>query len=357
MANVSLTQQLNDSSSVVAVQDLSYGEAMAACIIYSLITVVAVIGNATVIFIVCYFRHMRTGNNLLLANLAVADLLMAVLCIPFSFVSSIILQYWPFGWLLCKMINFSQAVTVMSSAYTLIAISIDRFFAILFPMNTYLKITNGKALFRIAVVWLVAILIASPLLGVWHCVEDWSFGNVTENEGEYDYSMAAMFLQYFVPFMVLSLTYAGIGLKIWFARIPGDASGRPSQDRKLIVKKMIPTMFIVTTVYTICWLPINVFNIYRSLKPEVNEHPFVLYIWWGCHTIAMSHCLVNPIIYVRRNRRFRNGFCFVFRWIPGIRYDECTSTALGKSGTVRGVQQISPCLLIHNKHKNFDEES
>ncbi|KRZ09695.1 Neuropeptide Y receptor [Trichinella zimbabwensis] len=338
--------ELNTSGGEVA---LNADESAVAVVVYTLITVVAVIGNATVIFIIGHFPRLRTPTNALIANLALADLLMALLCIPFSFVSTLILQYWPFGWFLCKVINFSQAVTVMASAYTLIAISLDRFFAILLPMSPNVKMTNRKATLCVLVVWTVAIVIAFPLLmvltlepsetgDVTHCIENWTWtANANETTGEYEYSLAAMLLQYFVPLLVLTLTYAGIGMKIWFTHVPGEGgyAGQCNRERKTLVKKMIPTMFIVTAVYTFCWLPINVFNVVRALHPSVTDSTYVLHIWWACHTIAMVHCLVNPIIYICRNRRFREGFAFVFQWLPGVHYDRCSlsmfSTSVARS--------------------------
>uniref|UniRef100_A0A5S6R5C8 G_PROTEIN_RECEP_F1_2 domain-containing protein n=1 Tax=Trichuris muris TaxID=70415 RepID=A0A5S6R5C8_TRIMR len=111
-------------------------------------------------------------------------------------------------------------------------------------------------------------------------------------------------------------------------------------------QKMLPTMFIVTTVYSFCWLPLNVFNILRALYPLINEYTYVLHVWWACHTVAMVHCMVNPIIYVSRNRRFREGFAYVFQWLPGVHFDPysmClfnTSMARGSSVQASIVQPL-----------------
>ncbi|CDW53040.1 neuropeptide Y receptor [Trichuris trichiura] len=349
------------------VQDSLIADAcIAATVIYSLIAVVSVIGNVVIIFIVVSFPRMRTPTNALLANLAVADTLVALICIPFSFTPALCLQYWPFGLFLCKLVNFSQAITVMASAYTLIAISVDRFCGILFPMSTRAKLTNCKAAFVIAVVWTVAIIIAFPLLIVntlepssdddskLECVEDWTWAN--ETLGEYEYSLAAACLQYFIPLLVLTLTYVGIGLKLWFSRVPGEGrhAGKFNRQRKSVVKKMLPTMFIVTTVYSVCWLPLNMFNIVRALNPLIKDYTYVLFVWWGCHTVAMIHCMVNPIIYVCRNRRFREGFAYMFRWMPGVHFDPysmClfnTSMARGSSVQASIVQPLHSASL--NKH-------
>jgi len=37
-----------------------------------------------------------------------ADVLMATVCVPFTFVANVLLQHWPFGGALCPLIGYSQ---------------------------------------------------------------------------------------------------------------------------------------------------------------------------------------------------------------------------------------------------------
>lgn len=106
-------------------------------VMYISILLVALLGNGTVCFIVQSSPRMRTVTNFFIANLAVGDILMSFFCVPFSFISMFILQYWPFGAILCRVVNYSQAVSVFVSAYTLVAISVDRYvtFYFIFHLN------------------------------------------------------------------------------------------------------------------------------------------------------------------------------------------------------------------------------
>lgn len=84
---------------------------------------------------------------------------------------------------------------------------------------------------------------------------------------------------------------------------------------------MIPTMLIVTSMFAICWLPQNLLLILASLYEHIAEYQHIRRVWWGCHLLAMSHSVFNPIIYAIRNKKFRLGFYFVLRCFPCIRYD------------------------------------
>lgn len=103
--------------------------------LYISIFVLALLGNGMVCYIVHSSPRMKTVTNYFIVNLAVGDILMSLFCVPFSFFSILLLQYWPFGSLLCHLVNYSQAVSVLVSAYTLVAISIDRYIAILWPLR------------------------------------------------------------------------------------------------------------------------------------------------------------------------------------------------------------------------------
>lgn len=102
---------------------------------YILIFVMALLGNGVVCYIVQSSPRMRTVTNYFIANLAIGDILSSLFCVPFSFISILILGYWPFGVILCHLVNYSQAISVLVSAYTLVAISVDRYIVIMWPLR------------------------------------------------------------------------------------------------------------------------------------------------------------------------------------------------------------------------------
>jgi hypothetical protein len=129
-------------------------------IIYNVVFVAALLGNILVCYVVFSSPRMRTVTNYLIANLAVGDLLMALLCVPFSYIS-VLLQYWPFGEVLCHVVAPAQAVCVFVSAYTLVALAGDRYMAILYPLKPRLR--RSQALIVIFIVWVIAIVTAMPI--------------------------------------------------------------------------------------------------------------------------------------------------------------------------------------------------
>jgi len=75
--------------------------------LYALIFVLAVLGNVLVIVTLAQNRAMRTVTNLFLLNLSVSDLLLAVLCMPFTLIPTL-LQDFIFGAAMCVLIRYMQ---------------------------------------------------------------------------------------------------------------------------------------------------------------------------------------------------------------------------------------------------------
>lgn len=130
-------------------------------VMYCTVFIIALLGNGLVCYVVQTSPRMKTVTNYFIVNLAVGDILMTLFCVPFSFVSMLILRYWPFGMIMCKIVNYSQAVSVLVSAYTLLAISIDRYMAIMRPLKPRLGKTAAKLV--VAAVWGGAFATAAPI--------------------------------------------------------------------------------------------------------------------------------------------------------------------------------------------------
>ena len=102
--------------------------------LFGIIAFLGVIGNTLVIVVVITNHQMRSTTNVLILNLAVADLLFVIFCIPFT-ATDYVLPEWKFGLVVCQAVQYLIYVTSYVSIYTLILMSIDRFLAVVFPVR------------------------------------------------------------------------------------------------------------------------------------------------------------------------------------------------------------------------------
>ena len=90
---------------------------------YSTVIVVSVAGNGIVLLSAVTCRRMRTVTNYhFIVNLAGADLMMAVFCVPFTFIANWLVDRWPFGAATCPIVPYLQTIVVFISAFTLVGL-------------------------------------------------------------------------------------------------------------------------------------------------------------------------------------------------------------------------------------------
>ncbi|KAK6185598.1 hypothetical protein SNE40_007798 [Patella caerulea] len=71
-------------------------------LLYVIIFIVGIIGNGLVITVVAINKDMRNSTNTFLVNLAVADLLVILICMPPALAEIFSKDQWFFGEVMCK---------------------------------------------------------------------------------------------------------------------------------------------------------------------------------------------------------------------------------------------------------------
>lgn len=193
-------------------------------LMYAIITIIAIGGNGVVCYLVYAYKRMHTVPNYFIVNLACSDIIMAVFCIPFTSVANL-LNYWPFGELMCPTVSYIQMVAVFLSAYTLVSMSVDRYIVIVHPFKR--RITTKQTAFVICGIWIFSLAIPLPTViqsrveyfsnTSGQCLESWD-----DNSKKYAYSLGIMILHYFGPLAILMFSYCRIGYSIWMKNIHGD---------------------------------------------------------------------------------------------------------------------------------------
>ena len=79
--------------------------------LYCLIFLLSVVGNTLVIVTLAQNRRMRTVTNVFLLNLSISDLLLAVFCMPFTLIPTL-LRNFIFGKTMCILLRYLQGKCV-----------------------------------------------------------------------------------------------------------------------------------------------------------------------------------------------------------------------------------------------------
>lgn len=301
-------------------------------VFYGSISILAVVGNSLVIWIVLTSRRMQNVTNCFIANLALADIVIGLFAIPFQFQAAL-LQRWILPHFMCPFCPFVQALTVNVSIFTLIAIAIDRYRAILNPFSKKLSKTTAKII--IGTIWFISTLLATPFtvaLRVKLINDNGYMRPFCDNIYLSPLSMriyrwVLVFLQYLIPMCVISFAYARIAYKLWGSKVPGNAENTRDAALMKNKKKVIKMLVIVVILFDICWLPWQIYNFLQDVYEEINNYRYINIIYFVCDWLAMSNSCYNPFIYGIYNEKFKREFQLRFpfkgrNWAPSPPTDD-----------------------------------
>ena len=146
------------SSSATVALGLPVGDQVVLVVLYTITTTLSVVGNVLAIIVFTAGRRSRTDLRWFLVNLAAADLIMAMFCMPFTFTMTM-LGHWVFSAPMCPVVLFLQTVSVTASVFTSVAVGIDRYWVVNYPLKS--RITKSRSPVVIASIWFAACTLSS----------------------------------------------------------------------------------------------------------------------------------------------------------------------------------------------------
>ncbi|CAH2097865.1 unnamed protein product [Euphydryas editha] len=198
---------------------------------HTAVFIVGLVGNLLVCVAVYRNHSMRTVTNYFLVNLAVADFMVILFCLPASVLWDVT-ETWFLGNALCKILLYFQSVSVTVSVLTLTFISMDRWYAICYPLK--FKSTINRAKTAIFIIWVVSLLFNAPELVVLttvktvplrfeleylvQCTAIWS------SNSDLIWHIIKVVFIYTTPLVLMTIAYHQIVRILWSSeKIPGQA--------------------------------------------------------------------------------------------------------------------------------------
>ena len=311
------TQQLQQKQQQQQQQLLSDTVEILVSVVVSVLIVFSLFGNLLLCNIVFRRAAMRSGINLLLANLALSDFANAVLNLPLSVVL-FNMGTWPLGDVACR-INGALCFTMnIVKVLTLTTISIDRYLIIVKRKDT---MTPWRANAVIASSWTFAAAVSVlPVIG-WgrfkfrcgyiQCLLDVeSGGNMVES-----YLIFVTAVTVFIPAAVFLFVYTRILRTVHRSNFrvenhpPITPTAMHVKGRLFIdygyKRRTSATILLLCLLLMACLLPIGVLNIVVALNgfhKSVHLKTYTAFLW-----LSHLHGALNPIVYFQRIKKFRES--------------------------------------------------
>lgn len=178
-------------------------------ILLGFIIIGTIIGNSLVCIAVGIVKRLQSPSNLLIVSLALSDLLVAVLVMPFSAAMEVLGGYWPFNDTLCDLWTSLDVIMCTASILNLCMISVDRYFVITRPFQYAIKRTPKRMAVMIAAVWSLSVIISVPPLFGWK--QPKQSPNSCVISQEIGYQIYATLGAFYVPLIVMIVIY----FRIW----------------------------------------------------------------------------------------------------------------------------------------------
>ena len=160
----------------------------------SLFSLVAIGGNSTVLLIIYRVRALRSSSNILIASLAIADLEVGLVMYP-VYIALTVTRKWFSAHFVYRLENFLWIQCLVTSTFTLCAISIDSLIAVTFAIR-YKQIITKKRCYRIILsIWITSLLLGCSSL----FVEDTGKESVLW--------IVTLVLTFVIPFAVIIYSY------------------------------------------------------------------------------------------------------------------------------------------------------
>nr|XP_032835706.1 5-hydroxytryptamine receptor 4-like [Petromyzon marinus] len=312
-----------------------------------LLSAAAVLGNALVVLAVAYFARLRSPTNALALSLAVADLLVGAVVVPFS-ATRAVRGCWLHGATFCQlhtcldvMLSTASIVHLSCIAFDryvaicdpLSCITFDRYVAICDPLRYTARVTPGAVAAMLVACWLGPLLYVAPImLGLQSVGAEASLALACPDDCPFvmsaTFSLAATSCSFVAPMIIMLAAYARIyrvarrHARSIASRPPappggGDgakgmaaASSSSSAPRRWRQEyNATKTLGVILGAFFALWLPF--FS--AAVADGLPGGPRVDGTTWHCVTwLGYVNSAVNPVLYASLNRAFRRAFGILF---------------------------------------------
>ena len=285
---------------------------------YCLVLMLSLAGNVLVILSIFKNPRMRTSTNYIIVNMAASDLLLPIFAVPRMIVEVLLgRETWlidgAFGLVLCKLVYFFQDVSTAVSVQSLVAITVDRFYAVMFPLRAA-TIMKPKVKFVIPVTWIVALGLHSVYFYTFQlcdvhgkvlCCQTWP-----SSRSKMIYYLFILIVVFALPLFAIIALYAQILVKLRRRKCPGERSGSTRSQRNERQRQhgnIFRMAVAIVVVFFLCFAPLVVLAL-LSLQAVHFEKCSGETFRSVAKFLAQSNCALNPLIYFIFSQHFRQGF-------------------------------------------------
>ncbi|XP_060562096.1 QRFP-like peptide receptor [Ruditapes philippinarum] len=277
---------------------------------------------------------MRTPTNYFISSLAVADLLVLLICQPAALMEFFAKDRWLIGKTLCKLVPLMENGVLHVSILTMLAVTFERYNALCHPFKHRMASTISATVKTIIGIWIIGTILTLPFL-IMTEHEDAMFYDGSPikvcrtkvNEmWRYCYTIF-LFIAFFVlPFFILIGFYARIIKQLMSDKLKSLAQNdRPAVNALRSRRQVVQMLIFIIVLFFVTLFPIRVFSLWLIFTPtedaiKIGLEAYLNLISWA-RILMYINSAGNPIIYSLTSTKFKTAFKRVLR--RNRRYPQC----------------------------------
>ncbi|KAI6176885.1 Neuropeptide receptor 15 [Aphelenchoides bicaudatus] len=312
--SILMKYQPNDLAPRARLISVSWSATLGAFFIIS--TLFGLIGNTCVIIAIAGDKVMRrSAMNILLLNLAVADMLNLII-IVLEWYPAVVFGFpaWDLPAFLCPLTRFLECTFLFASILTQLGVCIERYVAIVFPIHVRRLATRQNILILAIVIWLAALIFSLPYALVHvkprnsiKCVNPHSYKTLWVL-----YKWFEFLTVYAIPCTIMIFLYARVAAVLW-SKNTSLGTQRPSallhaddktrfevlDMRRGIIKMLVACVLV----YFVAYSPIQGIFIMTAMFGAGSRPPYSVILLLNAFAVTCS--AANPILYTLFSKKFR----------------------------------------------------
>ncbi|XGW35503.1 hypothetical protein V3C99_019044 [Haemonchus contortus] len=337
----------NNSTPPTQISDntIPYSVKLLLSILFVLVGCVGLIGNMLTVLVIYKTPSLHSHTNYFLASLAISDLLLIIVGVPFD-----LFHLWrkdrpPAIAGYCAVMSTSISLFTFASILTIVSLTAERFVAICYPFSHRAIFDKRRVMYLIYTIWVLAFF-PSLYIGLQfkRVVPDFCGYNreLNSQRGSCDYVTSqnipfrypfelTMVVTFVLPLIFIFYCYVRILASlnemamatrvhvpigstnsselsqpsILYVHTKNFAPPKSQQAQRMVMKML----FTVTAVFFVCYLPYHVERlIVQYTKQQCDSSMFCLLLYPVTGLLQYISATLNPIFYNLMSTRFRTGF-------------------------------------------------
>lgn len=327
-----LTALLNFSSSSFSIEAaLNYANIVS----YSLVLTTGVVGNMAVLFLFLLRWEYHKPYDIYIVCLGLADLLGVIVLSKKALYLHLRGSFYHLGVIGCQIDLYLSSVSITVSAATLVAISVDRYIGIKWPLRKYLD--TFKTIFINALIWLYGFAVGVFFLfkkkvhlldhgGVQTCMM-----NYTDDDEEKQIIFSYFVLQSGIPLLLLVTVYSLIVYEL-YSSVKIFRCSIERQARFLQNKKTTKLVFCTVVLSIVCWTPSRILYLIYVMDEHFMTTKLFKQLYSFLQMLTTLNNCLNPVIYSKHHFALRKQLSERFQSMSTIR--RRFSSTISKRSTI-----------------------